>query len=217
MPNLLPWPVGGSTSRFLASFSAMSPFLPHRSPCLSLNASNVLLDRDLCLCCSTEILSFQIQYIQFLTSFRSLLMYHFPERSSLTTPSKTKLLNHLISSFACLFVAMAASGHIIYLSCLPQENGNPMEEGILSLQFSSVYLGPWMAPGPLCLRMGEICQEVSTVELVWLQSGKDLVHPLPYFTPSLSRVSRDHLHNKSHITESLLGSASGILTLIHLY
>lgn len=182
----------------------MSPFPPHRSPCLSLNASNVLLDQDLPLL-STEILSFRYQHIQCLTSFRSLLKYHL-QRSSHSTPSKTKLLNHLISSFTCLFVCNKGHlpTHYIFTAPPPhQENGGPMEEGdfvfslVLYIQDPEWCLAPstsgWRnLPGSFQCRA---C-------LATIRQGS--CSPSSLLIPFLSKASRrDHLHNESHITESL--------------
>ena len=69
--------------------------------------------------------------VQSLTSFRSLLTYHLPERSSPTTPSKTTPLNHLISSLPCLFlcnIGYFLTYIFVYLAS-PKRMAAPWESG----------------------------------------------------------------------------------------
>lgn len=185
----------------------MSPFLPHKSPWPSLIKSYVPLDQHLCLCYSTERLSFQMPVrlnspldlglSLCITSQRSLPWPLYPKQCPLS--------NYSVVSPACFFIAFVTSWHLTCLFCLLRENGSPIGVGVFV----------WLV----------YCYIVSTLKGAWStlpQGGRTLLwdlnsrahlptisqgphsrwaHPPSQICFMLSRM-RASSHHKSGITES---------------
>lgn len=74
---------------------------------------------------------------------------------------------HPISSLSCLFlhnICYLLTYHILVYLASPEGMAAPLEQGFLSVGFIAIYSAPWMVPGPLCLKAGQLHTEIQTAK-----------------------------------------------------